>query len=156
MRLEFQTITPMSVQIPIFIGEVGQSEVSDDLVHSLKPSKSNFFPARVCMGARLFRGFHAFRVPQDHSNEFAKHRLEKHVHFSFLFSRDLHSVKGGAKQGCTRHDVKNVHNSYNFKHVRNTYSLKTCTECVHLLKGKHLPRKQYEIRTIVRSAYVVA
>ena len=53
----------MSVQIPIFIGEVGQSEVSDDLVHSLKPSKSNFFPARVCMGARLFRGFHAFRVP---------------------------------------------------------------------------------------------
>ena len=66
------------------------------------------------------------------------------------------SVKGGAKQGCTRHDVKNVHNSYNFKHVRNTYSFKTCTECVHLLKGKHLPRKQYEIRTIVRSAYVVA
>ena len=42
MRLEFQTITPMSVQIPIFIGEVGQSEVSDGLVHSLKPSKSNF------------------------------------------------------------------------------------------------------------------
>jgi len=39
MRLEFQTITPMSVQISILIGEVFQIEVTDGLVHSFEVIK---------------------------------------------------------------------------------------------------------------------
>ena len=61
------------------------------------------------------------RVPYDRSNECAKHRLEKHVHFSFLLSGAFLLLvlgKGGAKQGCTRHDVlKNVHNLYNLQNM---------------------------------------
>ena len=57
MCLEFQTITPMSVQISILIGKVFQSKVSDGLVHSLKPSKSYFISSQCVWGHNFLELF---------------------------------------------------------------------------------------------------
>ena len=66
MLLKFQTIIPNSVYNGIFIGEVFQNEVSEPLGSW---QKVNLHPARVFTGARVFRIFYEFRVPNHHSKE---------------------------------------------------------------------------------------
>jgi len=65
MCLEFEIITPMSVQI--FIAEVFQIKVLDGLVHSFGSCQKNLFAqicamARALMVVQVFRSLYCLRV----------------------------------------------------------------------------------------------
>ena len=63
----------MSVKNIMVIGYLFLIEVSDGLLHPVGGrQRVKLYPARVFTGTRVFRSLHAFRVHEDHCNEFTK------------------------------------------------------------------------------------